>query len=206
VAGPSSSDIFRAGLLEGQVIALVCGGPLAAAAVEACADLGARVVALGPGADPERAVDPLDEAAVAAALADAAARHGGLHTVVVDAAGLFAAAPPGGLEPLRAAVDPAWIAARAAASAAMIEAPDGGKIVVLAPPPDAGSHAEAARDALENLARTLSIEWARHQIRIVTVAPGATTAPDDVGAVVAYLASPAGDYLSGCVVSLGEAG
>ena len=37
----------------------------------------------------------------------------------------------------------------------------GGRIVYLAPPPDAGEHADAARAGLENLARTLSIEWAR---------------------------------------------
>jgi NAD(P)-dependent dehydrogenase (short-subunit alcohol dehydrogenase family) len=202
----SPTEIFRRGLLDGQVVAVVCGGPFAAAAVEACAELGADVVALGPGADPQGAVDPQDEPAVAEALTGAAARHGALHTLVVDAAGLFAAAPPEGLDPLRAAVDPAWVAARAAANAAMIEAADGGKVVVLAPPPAAGPHADAARAALENFARTLSIEWARHQIRVVAITPGAATAPPEVGALVAYLASPAGDYFSGCVLSLGEAG
>ncbi|MDQ6914522.1 MAG: hypothetical protein M3155_01770, partial [Actinomycetota bacterium] len=78
--------------------------------------------------------------------------------------------------------------------------------LVLAPPPGAGPHAEAARAALENLARTLSIEWARHQIRVVAIAPAAGTEAAEVGALVAYLASPAGDYFSGCVLSLGEAG
>jgi NAD(P)-dependent dehydrogenase (short-subunit alcohol dehydrogenase family) len=201
-----ATETFRPGLLDGQVIALVCGGPLAAAAVGACAELGADVVALGPGADPQDAVDPLDEPAVSAALAGAASRHGALHTVVVDAAGLFAAAPPRGLDPLRAAVDPAWVAARAAANAAMIAAPEGGKVVVLAPPPGAGPHAEAARAAVENFARTLSIEWARHRIRVVAIAPGPTTPADEVAGLVAYLASPAGDYFSGCVLSLGAAG
>jgi citronellol/citronellal dehydrogenase len=201
----SPTEIFRAGLLDGQVVAVVCGGPLAAAAVDACAELGAAVVALGPGADPQDAVDPADEPAVAGALAGAAARHGALHTLVVDAAGLFAAAPPAGLGPLRAAVDPAWVAARAAANTAMIEAAHGGKVVVLAPAPGAGPYAGAARAALENLARTLSIEWARHQIRVVAIAPGPATAPGEVGALVAYLASPAGDYFSGCLLSLGEA-
>src|SRR5207248_523044 len=147
----------RPGLLEGQVIAVVCGGALAAAAVETCAGLGADVVALGPGADPEDALDPRDEPALAAAFGDAASRHGALHTLVVDAAGLFAAAPPEGLEPLRTAADSSWVAARAAGTATMIEA-GGGKVIVLAPPPGAGRHAEATRAALENLARTLSIE------------------------------------------------
>jgi citronellol/citronellal dehydrogenase len=87
----------------------------------------------------------------------------------------------------------------------MIEAPAGGKIVLLAPPPDAGPHAEAARDALENLARTLSIEWARHGIRITAITPGTATTAGEVASLVAYLASPAGDYFSGCRFSLGEA-
>ena len=41
------------------------------------------------------------------------------------------------------------------------------------------------------LARTLSIEWARHQVRTTAVAPGARRARQDVAALVAYLASPA---------------
>ena len=198
---PPASELFRPGLLDGQVVAVVCGGPLARASAEACAELGAEVVALGPGADPDGALDPLDEAGVTAALAEAAARHGGLHAVVVDAAGLFAAPPPG-LDPLRAAVDAAWIAARAAANAAMIDVPDGGKLVLVSPAPGAGTHAQATRAALENLARTLSIEWARHGIRITAIAPDTETTPAEVAGLAAYLASPAGDYFSGCLFSL----
>jgi citronellol/citronellal dehydrogenase len=85
----------------------------------------------------------------------------------------------------------------------MIEAPAGGKLVLLAPAPGAGSHAAAARAALENMARTLSIEWARHAIRTTAIAPAEATAPAEVAALVAYLASPAGDYFSGCVFALG---
>ena len=202
----SASELFRADLLDGQVVAVVCGGALAAAAVEGCAELGADVVALGPGADPEHAVDPLDEPALSAAFAGAAGRHGGLDTVVVDSAGLFAAAADGDDDgPLRVAADAAWAAARAAATAVMIDAEDGGKVVLVAPAPGAGPHAGAARAALENLARTLSIEWARHGIRVTAIAPGGATTAPEVGALVAYLASPAGDYFSGCRFSLGAA-
>jgi NAD(P)-dependent dehydrogenase (short-subunit alcohol dehydrogenase family) len=201
-----ASELFRSDLLDGQVVAIVCGGPLAAAAVEACAELGADVVALGPGADPQGALDPLDEPALAAAFVDAAARHGRLDTLVVDSAGLFAAAPGQDEGQLRVAADAACAAARAAATGVMIDADDGGKVVLVAPPPGAGPHAEAARAALENLARTLSIEWARHGIRITAIAPGPATSGPEVGSLVAYLASPAGDYFSGCRFSLGEAG
>ena len=47
-------------------------------------------------------------------------------------------------------------------------------IVLIAPPPGDPHHA-AARAGLENLARTLSIEWARHRIRPVAILPGART-------------------------------
>ena len=65
------------------------------------------------------------------------------------------------------------------------------------------AHRAAARSGLENLARTLGIEWARFGIRTVTVLPGAVTSEEEVAQLVAYLASPAGDYFSGCAITLG---
>ncbi len=155
-------------------------GPLGAAAAAACRGLGARVVSLQAGS-------------------------GGCQTLVFDAAGRFAAEPGAGLAALRAGADAAWEAIREVATGAMIEAPEGGKVVLLAPPPGAGAHAQAAREALENMSRTLSIEWARYDIRLTTISPGPGTEPAEVGDLVAYLASPAGDYFSGCAFSLGEA-
>ena len=63
-------------------------------------------------------------------------------------------------------------------------------------------HAGAACAGLENLARTLSIEWARYAITLVTIAPGAQTSAGEVAAVTAFLASPAGAYYSGCLFDL----
>ncbi len=80
--------------------------------------------------------------------------------------------------------------------------PKAGRIVYLAPAPDAGAPAPAACAGLENLARTLSIEWARHGITTVTVAPGVRTTAGEVAALTAYLASPAGAYFSGCLLDL----
>ncbi len=74
--------------------------------------------------------------------------------------------------------------------------------VVSTPAPDAGEYATAARAGLENLARTLSIEWARCGIATVAIAPGESTAASEVAALVAYLASPAGAYFSGCLLDL----
>lgn len=190
-------DIFRRGLLEGQAVAIVSGGPAADAAAAACEALGAAV--------DRHEGEPLDDARAAAFAADVVERHGALDTLVLDAASAYAAAPPSavGADAVRAAADPTWAGARAAAVAAMIDAEAGGKVVVIAPPPGAGPRATATRAALENLVRTLSIEWSRHAIRTTAILPGDATSPEEIGAVVAFLASPAGDYHSGCVMDLG---
>jgi citronellol/citronellal dehydrogenase len=104
-------------------------------------------------------------------------------------------------------LDEAWGITRAVATRGFIELQSGGRIVYVAPaaagtPTQEDCHAEAARAALENLARTLSIEWARYGINPVTIAPGASTAPSELAALVAYLASPAGAYFSGCLLDL----
>jgi NAD(P)-dependent dehydrogenase (short-subunit alcohol dehydrogenase family) len=203
-----ADELFRSGLLEGQVILVAAGaGARGDAIARVCGELGATVARLE--------ADPLDEGATGAAVAGALERHGRLDALVDDTAGRFgaagedaalrSAAGDDALAPLRAAADGAWIAARAIATAALIDAEAGGKLVFVAPAPGAGEHAEATRAAIENLARTLSIEWARYAIRPTAIAPGDATTPDEVAGVVAYLLSHAGDYFSGCVLTLGEA-
>src|SRR5439155_11573319 len=124
---------------------------------------------------------PLDDDALAAA----AVALGAVDAIVCDGGALFDAAG-GGLPGLRAAADGCFAAARAVVNAAFIPAARG-KIVLLAP----DDTATAA--ALENAARTLSTEWARHGIVITCVHARART-----DALVAFLCSPAGDYYSGC--------
>jgi len=175
MAGPA--PILRDGLLDGVA---VLAAPRTTA-TDACAALGARVEALE--------ADLLDEAATTAAAEGSEAT-----VLVVDAAPLFG---PGGPAALRAALDATWSAIHAHFDAARTA-----KIVLLAPPPGAGAHAGALRAGLENLARTLSIEWSRHRVGVVAILPGDATAPGDVGQLVAYLASPAGDYFSGCALTL----
>jgi NAD(P)-dependent dehydrogenase (short-subunit alcohol dehydrogenase family) len=97
----------------------------------------------------------------------------------------------GGMDGLRAALDGAWVAVHGVATRAMIPDERGGKICLVAPRADAGPHAGAARDAAENLARVLSIEWSRFAIRPVAVTPGPDTGEEDLATIVAYLASPA---------------
>ena len=140
-------------------------------------------------------------------------RHGLLGGVRVAASGRVAArlvelgAEPASESPdvlvfegsgeVPAVLDEAWDAIRGALR-------DEQLIVLIAPPPG-DAHAEAARAGLENMARTLSIEWARRAIRPVAITPGRTTSPAEIAELVAFLASPAGAYYSGCRFDLGAA-
>jgi NAD(P)-dependent dehydrogenase (short-subunit alcohol dehydrogenase family) len=207
----ATAELLRPDLLHGASV-LVVTAPSSSDATsedlfgravrEACEQLGARAHAH------VRAADVQDDAAMDRALAaitpapasDGALAPGGLDVLVVDAAALFAA---GGL---RACLDGAWDATRAVVNGAFLPAGSGGRIVYIAPSPGAGEQAGAARAGLENLARTLSVEWARHGITTVTIAPGTQSTDGEVGALVAYLASPAGAYFSGCQLDLRGAG
>ncbi len=177
--------MLRPGLLDGRTVATAGGAAHCAAA---CAALGAATPALE--------AELLDEDAVGRA----AAALGKVDMLVCDAASGFVATG-GGLGGLSAALDGAWNATRAVVNAAFRPA-ESGKVVLLGPRPGDGRHAGAARAALENLARTLSVEWARYGIRTTAVLPGDGTSDADVGVLVAYLASPAGDYFSGCGFTL----
>jgi NAD(P)-dependent dehydrogenase (short-subunit alcohol dehydrogenase family) len=178
----AASTLLRPGLLEGVGVVLAGGDPPSrfGEAVRA------RVAALGARLG-HVVVDPAGDEAAPQPDAD---------VLVWDGASL--AGP-------RDVLDGAWLALRPTARAAWIDAEArGGKLLLLAPPPcDAG--AEAARSGLENLARTLSIEWARYGIRTAALLPGAATEPADVAELAAFLASRAGDYYSGCHFRMGEA-
>lgn len=230
-----ATQLLRPGVLDGVAIVLAEAAPAAppperpfAAAVQAgCASLGARVVACGlrtdgaggedgpggedgAGGEEPAGADVHVEAAVERALAQAE----GAQVLVVDGASLFACHARRGRRALRGCLQASWSVTRALAARAFLPAGEaergGGRIVYIAPPADAGEHADAACAGLENLARTLSIEWARHTVTTVAIVPGdgAHAAPGDaypaseVAALTAYLASPAGAYFSGCLLDL----
>jgi NAD(P)-dependent dehydrogenase (short-subunit alcohol dehydrogenase family) len=181
-ATPSGATILRSGLLDGVDFVFAgagAPGPRTATAMARAAELGARVC--------ELAVDPFgDEPEV----------DGRADVLLWDGEGAFGGAA--GVDAVRACLDGAWLAVRPVATKAM---PDGGLVVLLAPGPG-DAHREAARGGLENLARTLSIEWARFGVRPVAILPGSGTTDAEVAELVAYLASPAGAYYSGCAFTL----
>jgi NAD(P)-dependent dehydrogenase (short-subunit alcohol dehydrogenase family) len=169
------SDVFRTQLLDGVVVALA--GGTRAAVRDKLGQLGAVILEVGGGLE------------------------GGVRGLVYDASSAFA---DGGESGVRAAVDEGWDSVLEVAGDALIAGGAGGRIVLLAPRPRDGAFAEAARAALENVARTLSVEWARYEITTTAITPGDSTTDDEMATLVAFLLSDAGGYFSGCRFSLGE--
>jgi NAD(P)-dependent dehydrogenase (short-subunit alcohol dehydrogenase family) len=223
VSAIEASSLLRPGLLEGVSVLVAgvrsradSGGAAEPGDCEsfgrdvaaACAGLGASVwpcelpvdAADGEDRDP---VEDLTRDSLERALADG----GGVGLLVVDCAGVFARAGRGrdrdvdARAALRTCLALTWTVTRTVADRAFLPDARGGRIVYLAPGAD-GEHADAARAGLENLARTLSVEWARHGVTVVTIAPGTETGAGEVAALSAYLASPAGAYFSGCLLDL----
>ncbi len=176
--------VLKDGVLAGTVMVVAGAGELGTAVRERAAALGADVA--------ERAIDPFGEEPPFDGAAD---------VLVWDGAEAFARAA--GADAVLAALDGAWLALRPVAAAAMLERAGGG-IVLIAPRPGSPA-ADAARAGLENLARTLSVEWARHRVRPVAILPGDATSSAEVAELAAFLASPAGGYYSGCAFTLGGA-
>jgi NAD(P)-dependent dehydrogenase (short-subunit alcohol dehydrogenase family) len=207
-----ASQLLRARLLQG--VGVLVAGPedprgehsLGAAVAAACGDLGAAVSRFELALDDPSAGEDRD---AEDGTGSVPAETEGLELLVVDGAALFATGAAGRGQAgedrgaaLRDCLDGAWSATRAVVNEAFLPRGEGGRIVYLAPASSAGEHADAARAGLENLARTLSVEWARHAITVVAIAPGEATTAGEVGALVAYLASPAGAYFSGCLLDL----
>jgi hypothetical protein len=128
-----------------------------------------------------------------------------LHALVWDGAGAF---DKGGQAGLDATLEEVWMAVREVATGALIgeRAAAPAKLLLIAPRLDAGPLADAARAGLENLARTLSVEWARFGVTAVMIAPAAKTTESQLAQLVCFVVSEAGDYLSGCRLELGVVG
>jgi len=180
--------LLREGLLEGRVIAAAGLSEELAAGLRR---LGAEVRRL----DAEAALEGIEEQ-----VGEWARAKGPLHALVCDTRPVFG---PGGRAALLRSQEQAWIATREVAVGALIPGAGPGRIILIAPQPDAGTLAGAARAGLENLARTLSVEWARFDVTVVALAPGAATSEAHVADLVSFVCSPAGGYFSGCRIELG---
>jgi citronellol/citronellal dehydrogenase len=164
-------------------------------------------------------------------------RHGRIDLLVNNAGGQFLApaesiTPKGFRTVIRLNVEGTWLVTHAVATKAMIPSGRGGKIFSVTLSPHNGmpgmAHSGAARAAVENLMRTLAIEWARFGIRLLAIAPGqfatqtllskypraiverlSETIPagrlgteSEFASLVAYLASPAASFITGTVITI----
>jgi citronellol/citronellal dehydrogenase len=253
VAESSHSQVFRDGLLDGRVCVVSgAGSGLGREAALELVRLGATVVACG------RREEPLAETAeLAAGLAGSfehetldireeepvgrffdalLERHERLDVLVNNAGGQFlspaeAISPKGFRTVIELNVTGTWLMSHAAATKAFIPG-GGGKILSVTLSPHNGMpgmvHSGAARAAVENMMRTLSIEWARFGVTTCAIAAGQfatetlltkyppelvervahsiplgrTGRPEEIAWLLAYLASPAGDFYSGTTITI----
>ena len=246
-----ASDVFRSGLLDGQVAIVTGGGSGIGRAVSLeLAALGAQVVICGRRREPldetesfgpDGHLHPIlcdirEEDQVLALVEEVVARFGRVDLLVNNAGGQFLApaeaiTPKGFRTVMRLNVEGTWLVTHTVATRAMIPA-GRGKVVSVTLSPHNGlpgmAHSSAARAAVENLMRALSVEWARYGIALNAIAAGhfGTDAlltkypkqivdslaasipagrlgdPNEIAWLVAYLASPAGDFVSGAVLTV----
>ncbi|HXV53491.1 MAG TPA: SDR family oxidoreductase [Solirubrobacterales bacterium] len=247
------SRIFAPGLLEGRVCVVSGAGTgLGRESALELARLGATVIGCGrrsepldgmveaagplPGSAEAVAMDIRDEQAVESLFERVVERHGRVDVLVNNAGGQFlspaeAISPKGFRTVVELNVVGTWLMTHAAATKAMIPQ-EHGKVLSVTLSPHNGMpgmvHSGAARAAVENMMRTLSVEWARFGIRTCAIAAGqfATetlrtkypkevveavprTVPlgrlgteEEMAWLIAYLASPAGDFFSGATITI----
>jgi citronellol/citronellal dehydrogenase len=253
MAESSRSRIFRDGLLEGQVCLVSgAGSGLGRETALELARLGATVIGCGrrpeplaqtaehaadlPGSFEHEEMDIRDEEAVERLIDGVLERHERLDVLINNAGGQFlspaeAITPKGFRTVIELNVEGTWLMTHAAATKAFIPQ-GGGKVLSVTLSPHNGMpgmvHSGAARAAVENMMRTLAVEWARFGIRTCALAAGQfatetllTKYPqvvvdnlersipigragrsEEMAWLVAYLASPAGDFVSGTTITI----
>jgi NAD(P)-dependent dehydrogenase (short-subunit alcohol dehydrogenase family) len=249
----SHSHVFRDGLLEGQICLVSgAGSGLGRETALELVRLGATVVGCGrreeplaetaglaeslPGTFEHEAVDIREEEAVGRLIDGILERHDRLDVLVNNAGGQFLApaesiTPKGFRTVIELNVQGTWLMTHTAATKAFIPQ-GGGKVLSVTLSPHHGMpgmvHSGAARAAVENMMRTLAVEWARFGIKLCALAAGQfatetllTKYPqvvvdnlersipigragraEEMAWLVAYLASPAGDFFSGTTITI----
>ncbi len=253
MAGSAHSQIFRPNLLDGQICVVSgAGSGLGRATALELARLGAVVIGCGrreeplaetaglaahlPGRFEREAMDIRDEDAVVRLFDGVLDRHERLDVLINNAGGQFlspaeAITPKGFRTVIELNVQGTWLMTHAAATKAFIPQ-GGGKVLSITLSPHNGmpgmAHSGAARAAVENMMRTLAVEWARFGIKTCALAAGqfATETlmtkyprvvidnlehsipigragrPEEMAWLIAYLASPAGDFFSGTTITI----
>ncbi len=253
MAESSHSQVFREGLLEGRVCAVSGAGTgFGRASALELARLGATVVGCGRREEPlaetaalaaglagsfeHEALDIREEEPVARFFDRLLERHGRLDVLLNNAGGQFLApaetiTPKGFRTVIDLNVNGTWLMTHAAATKAMIPQ-EAGKVISVTLSPHNGMpgmvHSGAARAAVENMMRTLAIEWSRFGIKTCALAAGQfatetflekypravldhvarsiplgrTGRAEEIAWMVAYLASPAGDFVSGTTITI----
>jgi citronellol/citronellal dehydrogenase len=253
MAESSHSQVFRDGLLDGLVC--VVSGAGSGFGRETSLELirlGAVVVGCGrraeplaetaelaaelPGSFQYESLDIREEEPVGRFFDGLLERHGRLDVLVNNAGGQFLApaesiSAKGFRTVIELNVVGTWLMTHAAATKAFIPQ-EGGKVMSVTLSPHNGMpamvHSGAARAAVENMMRTLAVEWSRFQIKTCSLAAGQfatetlltkyprevvdnvarsiplgrTGRAEEMAWMVAYLASPAGDFVSGTTITI----
>jgi citronellol/citronellal dehydrogenase len=253
MAESSHSQVFRDGLLD-EIVCVVSGAGSGIGRETALelARLGAVVVGCGrrpepleetaaladalPGSFEFESLDIREEEPVDRFFDALLERHGRLDVLLNNAGGQFLApaetiTPKGFRTVIDLNVNGTWLMTHAAATKAFIPE-GGGKVISVTLSPHNGMpamvHSGAARAAVENMMRTLAVEWARFGIKTCSLAAGQfatetfltkyppeildhvarsvplgrTGRPEELAWLVAYLASPAGDFVSGTTITI----
>ncbi len=253
MAESDPSRVFVPGLLDGRVCLVSgAGSGLGRATALELARLGATVVGCGRRGEPleetgeqaaglagsfeHEAADIREEEAVERLVDGVLERHGRFDLLVNNAGGQFmspaeAITPKGFRTVIDLNVQGTWLMTHAAATKAFIPQREG-KVVSITLSPHQGMpgmvHSGAARAAVENMMRTLSIEWSRFNVKLCAVASGQFDTetlrtkypqqvvenvhrtvplgrlgtPEEMAWLIAFLASPAGDFFSGAVITI----
>ncbi len=241
---------FRAKLFDGEVALITGGGTgIGRALVLELLALGARIAICGRRQEPLDALvaeckalgheifaetcDIRDADRVSAYVASVVAHYGRIDILVNNAGGQFpspaAAISPKGFEAVvRNNLVGTFTITHSVANLAMIPARRG-KIVNVIANVARGfpgmAHTGAARAGVDNLTKTLAVEWATHGIQVNAVAPGTIVSTgtdryppelmvkarqqtpaqrlgvtEEVSHLIVYLASPAADYITGTTI------
>ena len=245
------SEIFRDGLLDGQVALITGGGTgIGAATARELARLGATVVIASrkrDHIDPAAAglseqvgrtvygeiVDIRDRDATAALTTRVIEAHGRIDLLVNNGGGQFFSpaemiSGKGWDAVVGTNLTGTWNMTRAVFDAWMRD--HGGRVVNITMLTDRGfpgmTHSVAARAGVEAMTRSLAVEWARHGVLINAIAPGFVASNgirnypagldlieqmqslvplkrlatiDEIAWLIAFMASPAGAYVTGQV-------